>query len=77
MSTSAGSRTIFSSRTRVASSSMGRNNRSVISSSDNVFSAVLCLAMIARTAGLACGFDRFPSLIQNLRTCDLPRWGWP
>ena len=47
MSTSAGSRTIPSSRTRVASSSIGRNNRSVISSS-----------AIARSAGLVLGDDR-------------------
>ena len=32
------------------------------------FSAVLCLAMIERTAGFGCGFDRLPSLAQNFST---------
>ena len=43
MSTSAGSRTIPSSSTRVASSSMGRNSRSVISSSRQRFLGCLVL----------------------------------
>ncbi len=47
MSTSAGSRTIPSSSTRVASSSMGKKSRSVISSCSIARSPVRCLAMIA------------------------------